>query len=582
MLKKWMIPLICVLVAAVAVGSVLVYLAQKEGNAGSPAQLGTSEGLYIRTENGMDMILMDGSPVVMSGDKSLFEGLQTGDLIRIRHGLIRETYPGGTDVTSCELLSQGTIENIPQVILESISPMGYVPVDSLGKTKAVYTGTVLSCGEESFRLRLTDILEQELEIRLPSDTVCVLREELSKGDKVRVECSKDSGGALTAETVTELLDVQYEYGFANMGLTLDADWDYEILPYSEDESSFGIAFWPVGQEGRIKVLFYPEGDFGVCGTGLYTETVRWSMGLEARLNRYDTQKYWSFISFEELPGTYIIQTENVSQWTQVQMDKAMEYLKAGTLADGILWKSAAREYAKRDCGGEGYVWRSYFDYCTGQWSVGLRNGDSQYSLVYSAKGELLEKQDYTGDIAVPEKPVIYLYPEKETLVTVELLFEGTLSATYPKYDEGWKVMAQPDGTLMDPVTGREYYCLFWEGVSDTRYDFSEGFVVAGEDTVLFLEDALKKLGLTDQEANEFIIYWAPRMEGNAYNLISFQQEAYTDSAVLDIEPRPDTLIRVFMAWKALDEPMEITAQELTAPEREGFTVVEWGGAEVAE
>ena len=180
-----------------------------------------------------------------------------------------------------------------------------------------------------------------------------------------------------------------------------------------------------------------------------------------------------------------------------------------------------------------------------------------------------------------EKPVIYLYPEEETKVSVTLDFDGKLTSTYPAYGDGWTVGASPDGTLTDPTTGRQYYCLFWEGVSQTEYDFSTGFCVTGENTADFLEGALARLGLTEQEANEFIIYWLPKMEHNPYNLISFQQEAYTDSAKLTIDPAPDTLIRVFMAWQGLDQPVEIEPQTFVASERTGFTVVEWGGAEVA-
>ena len=179
-----------------------------------------------------------------------------------------------------------------------------------------------------------------------------------------------------------------------------------------------------------------------------------------------------------------------------------------------------------------------------------------------------------------EKPVIYLYPEEATKVSVTLDFDGKLTATYPAYGDGWTVDASPDGTLTDPTTGRQYYCLFWEGVSQTEYDFSTGFCVTGENTAAFLEDALAQLGLTEQEANEVIIYWLPKMEHNPYNLISFQQEAYTDSAKLTIDPAPDTLIRVFMAWQGLDQPVEVEPQTLAAPERTGFTVVEWGGAEI--
>ena len=70
------------------------------------------------------------------------------------------------------------------------------------------------------------------------------------------------------------------------------------------------------------------------------------------------------------------------------------------------------------------------------------------------------------------------------------------------------------------------------------------------------------------------------MEGNPYNLISFQTDTYTDAAELTIAPAPDTLIRVFMAWKGLDQPVGIEPQALTAPVRTGFTAVEWGGTEV--
>ena len=35
------------------------------------------------------------------------------------------------------------------------------------------------------------------------------------------------------------------------------------------------------------------------------------------------------------------------------------------------------------------------------------------------------------------------------------------------------------------------------------------------------------------------------------------------------------------AWKPLERPVELPPQTLTAPERTGFTLVEWGGAELS-
>ena len=183
--------------------------------------------------------------------------------------------------------------------------------------------------------------------------------------------------------------------------------------------------------------------------------------------------------------------------------------------------------------------------------------------------------------ALGAKPVIYLYPEEETEVTVSLDYDGELTCVYPAMEDGvWTVTAAPGGTLTD-TAGQTYNYLYWEGMSAADYDFSQGFCVPGGDTAAFLEGALAHLGLTRREANEFIVYWLPRMEWNAYNLISFQTSAYTNRARLTVDPAPDTVLRVFMAWRPLSAPTDIPPQALTAPERTGFTLVEWGGAELS-
>ena len=193
----------------------------------------------------------------------------------------------------------------------------------------------------------------------------------------------------------------------------------------------------------------------------------------------------------------------------------------------------------------------------------------------SAKPVIYPEGEETADA----KPVDYLYPETEMEVTVKLDYDGELTCTYPAYDGGWTVTARPDGTLTDG-RGQTYSYLYWEGVDHTAYDFSQGFCVSGADTAAFLEDALEQLGLTRREANEFIVYWLPQMEQNPYNLSAFQSDAYTDHARLTVTPEPDSMLRVFMAWKSLEHPIDIPAQDLPAFNRTGFAVVEWGGAEV--
>lgn len=220
------------------------------------------------------------------------------------------------------------------------------------------------------------------------------------------------------------------------------------------------------------------------------------------------------------------------------------------------------------------------------WCIGDQAEVSFFNLFRDADGRVagdmksitqIQQNQLGGPVC--DKPVIYLYPEEEMEVSVRLTLDGNLTCTYPAYGDGWTVIAQPDGMLTD-AKGQTYSYLYWEGQTNTRFDLSEGFCVRGADTAAFLEDALEKLGLNRRETNEFIVYWLPLMEQNPYNVISFQTDCYTDSAQLEINPAPDTLIRVFMAWKAVEEYVQLPAQELTAPQRQGFTAVEWGGTEI--
>ena len=176
------------------------------------------------------------------------------------------------------------------------------------------------------------------------------------------------------------------------------------------------------------------------------------------------------------------------------------------------------------------------------------------------------------------KPVLYLYPEHESDISVKLKFEGNVSVTYPAYESGWNVRAHPDGRLINHSDGQEYSYLFWEGFPrNVNWDLREGYCVAGADTVSFLQQKLRDFGLAPKEYNEFIVYWLPQMQSNPYNLITFQWDEYERIATLEIDPEPDSILRVFMVFAPLQSPVEISppSQRQTFV-RQGFTVIEWG------
>ena len=196
-----------------------------------------------------------------------------------------------------------------------------------------------------------------------------------------------------------------------------------------------------------------------------------------------------------------------------------------------------------------------------------------------------EKENIEKPNPETAKPVIYLYPEQETKVNVQLDFNGTLTSTYPTLPpEGWSVTAQPDGTLTDEE-GRSYRYLFWEGVADVDWKQDSGFLVKAEDAREFLEQSLTQLGLNELEQNDFITYWLPKLEKNGESFVTFAAKQYTDNAVLTVTPQPDSVLRVQMLISKVDDSnraafQKLPEQELPRFEREGFVLVEWGGTDL--
>lgn len=196
-----------------------------------------------------------------------------------------------------------------------------------------------------------------------------------------------------------------------------------------------------------------------------------------------------------------------------------------------------------------------------------------------------EKENIEKPNPETAKPVIYLYPEQETKVNVQLTFNGTLTSTYPTLPpEGWTVTAQPDGTLTDEE-GRSYRYLFWEGVADVDWKQDSGFLVKAEDAREFLEQSLTQLGLNELEQNDFITYWLPKLEKNGESFVTFAAEQYTDNAILTVTPQPDSVLRVQMLISKVDDSnraafQKLPEQELPRFEREGFVLVEWGSTDL--
>ena len=185
---------------------------------------------------------------------------------------------------------------------------------------------------------------------------------------------------------------------------------------------------------------------------------------------------------------------------------------------------------------------------------------------------------YTPGGAEMGKPVIYLYPEKTSGVTVNVEPTGGISVSEPAIGKGWKVIATPESVIYNISNKKLYPYLFWEGFATNFKTPEEGFVIAVSDVEKFFDSKLAILGLNEKEIADFKEFWIPRLSEKPYYFITFvPKKTFDQYAPLTVTPTPDSVIRVFFDYKGLDKAINVKEQKLETPKRNGFTVVEWGG-----
>lgn len=184
-----------------------------------------------------------------------------------------------------------------------------------------------------------------------------------------------------------------------------------------------------------------------------------------------------------------------------------------------------------------------------------------------------------------KKPVIYVYAPEPTKVTIELNVIGNLDFSYPAYQNGWDFTANATGEIN--MQNKTYNYLFWEGSDFLFLGLSKkivsGYAVKSDTLVDFLEHSLTQMGFTSKEQQDFITFWAPQMKNHERNFIHFVFNQDCDKlAQLNINPKPQNIFRMSMVWSPMENssPIQFTKQVFPAIDRNGLTVIEWGGVEL--
>lgn len=173
------------------------------------------------------------------------------------------------------------------------------------------------------------------------------------------------------------------------------------------------------------------------------------------------------------------------------------------------------------------------------------------------------------------KPVIYLYPEATSTISVQV--DALITKSEPKYEDGWVVEATPQGVLTH--TSGTYTSLFWDGYGNGVYpELEKGFVVPTADALKVMGEHLSYMGFNHTEIVEFKDFWRPHLPVQPYTRFSWIQTAeMNELAALAITPRPQTLLRAFVDFSGEDEMVTLEPQVLEQRERKGYVVTEWGG-----
>lgn len=182
-----------------------------------------------------------------------------------------------------------------------------------------------------------------------------------------------------------------------------------------------------------------------------------------------------------------------------------------------------------------------------------------------------------------KKPVLYFYSSDTLDLDVELIFDGNLTFTWPEYNDFWSITVLPNSEIIDRRDSKKYNYLFWEGNYQTpnKDTINSGYIVLKDDLPYFFEDKLSVLGLNAREINDFITYWAPMLNESQYFIHFMIDENCEQIAKYRFSKSPDTFIRVIALFmKVPENSVTVVEQQLDHHERDGFTIVEWGGAEI--
>ena len=175
------------------------------------------------------------------------------------------------------------------------------------------------------------------------------------------------------------------------------------------------------------------------------------------------------------------------------------------------------------------------------------------------------------------KPNIYLYPEKESNISVKFDSPELLLTVIPDYNNEWYAKVSPNGEMI--VDNKKYGYLFYESMtSDYNMQKDEGFIVPIKDREKFFNYIASYYGFNKQETIDFVTFWCSRLESDK-EYIMYPQLTKTIDILMPVRitPNPESIFRIWFLFVEKTDEIKIEKPKQVLAPRKGYTMVEWGG-----
>ncbi len=292
-------------------------------------ELSSTEGRMLICNNDTFMLIADGSPIALNVDELKdIDKYTDGDLIRVWHDGVEETYPARTKVYKVKLIEKGSMADLDENVVRNLCDMGWIEYD--------------------------DMVDRYME----ADYI--------------IDCETPDNS------------VKCRYLNCDMSLEIPDTWTYEV---KESDDECYIRFRPEDEYEGWVVLQCTPSQFAVCGTGLSSAETEIN-GYKAYIGIYDNNKEFSFIRFDDVAGEYVVRNMQNTDWFSAYEKEIMSILDTVILSpDQMSIDEISKKLDKAVSGYDTkYIW---FDCFEGVWHVDVYIDGIRYNYKLNTEGDII-------------------------------------------------------------------------------------------------------------------------------------------------------------------------------------------------